>query len=151
MDGWIWIGALALYVLFRLWYDNWRGPLTKEEIDAFFAEVHGKYGGGNDPAVLRSFLEADDGLELRDHDFDRLFQSFLRRNRTVSLDHELQSVEVRSVSDSHLVYVVVCLQDWRESRIEADGSDVYSLLVKELLCYEADSLFDSDFHLDFSC
>jgi hypothetical protein len=64
MTGWIWGGAFTLYVLFRLWYDNWRGPLTKAEIDAFFAEVHGKYGGGNDPAVLRSFLEADDGREF---------------------------------------------------------------------------------------
>jgi hypothetical protein len=65
MDGWwIWGGAVALYGLFRLWYDSWRGPLTKAEIDTFFAEVHAKYGGGNDPAVLRSFLEADDGKEF---------------------------------------------------------------------------------------
>ncbi len=65
MSGWmIWGGALALYLLFRLWYDNWRGPLTKAEIDAFFDQVQGKYGGGNDPAVLRSFLEADDGREF---------------------------------------------------------------------------------------
>ena len=40
MSGWvIWGGALALYGLFRLWYDNWRGPLTRAEIDAFFAEI----------------------------------------------------------------------------------------------------------------
>ena len=33
MSGWmIWGSALALYVLFRLWYDNWRGPLSKAEI-----------------------------------------------------------------------------------------------------------------------
>lgn len=64
MDWWIWGGALALYVLFRAWYDNWRGPLTKAEIDAFFAEVSGKFGGKNDPSVLRAFLEADDGREF---------------------------------------------------------------------------------------
>lgn len=65
MSGWvIWGGALALYGLFRLWYDNWRGPLTRAEIDAFFAEVEGKYAGGNDPAGLRAFLEADDGKEF---------------------------------------------------------------------------------------
>ncbi|WP_374530173.1 hypothetical protein [Novosphingobium sp.] len=65
MEGWmIWGGALALYVLFRLWYDNWRGPLTKAEIDAFFEAVQGKFGGNNDPAVLRAFLEADDGREF---------------------------------------------------------------------------------------
>ena len=65
MSGWmIWGTALVLYGLFRLWYDNWRGPLSAAEIDAFFAQVHGKYGGGNDPAVLRRFLEADDGREF---------------------------------------------------------------------------------------
>ena len=65
MSGWvIWGGALALYGLFRLWYDNWRGPLTRAEIDAFFAEVEGKYAGGNDPGGLRAFLEADDGKEF---------------------------------------------------------------------------------------
>lgn len=60
----IWGATLALYVLFRLWYDNWRGPLSQTEIDAFLAEVKGKYSGGNDPAVLRAFLEADDGKEF---------------------------------------------------------------------------------------
>ena len=64
MTMWIWGGALALYLLFRLWYDGLRRPLTKPEIDAFFAEVHAKYGGGNDPAVLRKFLEEDDGKEF---------------------------------------------------------------------------------------
>ena len=64
MNWWIWGSAAALYLVFRLWYDNWRGPLSKAEIDAFFTEVHGKYGGGNDPAVLRAFLEADDGKEF---------------------------------------------------------------------------------------
>lgn len=64
MNWYVWGGAAALYLLFRLWYDNWRGPLTKAEIDAFFTQVQGKYGGGNDPAVLRAFLEADDGKEF---------------------------------------------------------------------------------------
>lgn len=65
MSAWlVWGSAAALYLVFRLWYDNWRGPLSKAEIDAFFTEVHGKYGGGNDPAVLRAFLEADDGKEF---------------------------------------------------------------------------------------
>ncbi len=65
MNGWvIWGSAAALYLVFRLWYDNWRGPLSKAEIDAFFDSVRGKFGGGNDPAVLRAFLEADDGREF---------------------------------------------------------------------------------------
>lgn len=62
MSGWmIWGAAALLYAIFRAWYDNWHGPLSKAEIDAFFAEVAGKFSGGNDPAVLRAFLEADDG------------------------------------------------------------------------------------------
>lgn len=65
MGAWvIWGSALALYAVFRLWYDGPRRPLTRAEIDAFFDEVHSKYGGGNDPAVLRTFLEADDGKEF---------------------------------------------------------------------------------------
>lgn len=65
MAGWtIWGGALLLYALFRLWYDNWRGPLSTAEIDAFMAEVRGRFSGSNDLAVLRAFLEADDGKEF---------------------------------------------------------------------------------------
>ena len=65
MSAWlIWGAAAALYALFRLWYDNWRGPLRQAEIEEFLAEVRGKYGGGNDPAELRAFLEADDGKEF---------------------------------------------------------------------------------------
>ena len=65
MHTWaIWGGALALYLLFRLWYDGWRRPLTRAEIDAFFEQVHGRYGGNTDPAALRAFLEADDGQEF---------------------------------------------------------------------------------------
>jgi hypothetical protein len=65
MSPWlIWGGALALYGLFRLWYDNWRGPLSQAEIDSFIEQVHGKYSGGNEAGVLRSFLEADDGKEF---------------------------------------------------------------------------------------
>jgi hypothetical protein len=66
MAAWlIWSTALAAYALFRLWYDNWQGPLTPAEIDAFMAEVAGKFhAGGNDPAAMRAFLEADDGREF---------------------------------------------------------------------------------------
>ncbi len=31
---WIWVGAALAYLLFRAWYDNWRGPLTAAEVDA---------------------------------------------------------------------------------------------------------------------
>lgn len=65
MTGWlIWGAALAVYCAFRLWYDNWRGPLTQGEIDDFLAEAQGQFAGTNDPASLRAFLEADDGREF---------------------------------------------------------------------------------------
>ena len=38
--GIIWAAALAAYVLFRLWYDNWSGPLKQSEVDAFLAKPY---------------------------------------------------------------------------------------------------------------
>jgi hypothetical protein len=32
---WAWPAALLAYILFRAWYDNWHGPLSKEEIEQF--------------------------------------------------------------------------------------------------------------------
>lgn len=62
---WVWLVALTLYALFRLWYENWRGPLSKAEVDAFMDAVAGrKLNGHTDLAVLRDFLEADDGKEF---------------------------------------------------------------------------------------
>jgi hypothetical protein len=65
INPWLWAGALAVYVLFRAWYDNWRGPLKPAEIEAIMARVEsGKAAEYNDPAKLRAFLEADDGREF---------------------------------------------------------------------------------------
>ena len=62
---WVWLLALALYGLFRWWYDNWRGPLTDSEIDAFLAgSGQTKLREHTDLAALRKFLEADDGREF---------------------------------------------------------------------------------------
>lgn len=62
---WVWLVALALYGVFRLWYDNLRGPLSKAEIDALMAEAaRMKVHEYSDPAVVRAFLEADDGREF---------------------------------------------------------------------------------------
>jgi hypothetical protein len=62
---WVWLIALGLYGAFRLWYDNWRGPLSKTEIDAFMTEAaRTSINQYSDPAVVRAFLEADDGKEF---------------------------------------------------------------------------------------
>jgi hypothetical protein len=36
---WIWVVALSLYIVFRLWYDNWRGPLSPQEVSDLMAQV----------------------------------------------------------------------------------------------------------------
>jgi hypothetical protein len=62
---WIWVVALALYIVFRLWYDNWRGPLSPQEVNNFMNQVSDlKMSEYSDPKDLRAFLEADDGKEF---------------------------------------------------------------------------------------
>jgi len=62
---WVWLVALVLYGAFRLWYDNWRGPLSPAEIEAFMAEAaRTRLNDYSDPAAVRAFLEADDGKEF---------------------------------------------------------------------------------------
>jgi hypothetical protein len=61
----IWAGALLLWLAFLLFYDGWRRPLRREEIDAFLATLGPRMAEtGNDAARLRAFLEADDGREF---------------------------------------------------------------------------------------
>lgn len=65
MPGWWpWPLAAVLYGCFRLYYDNWRGRLTTDEIDAFIATVQERGGQLNDLAIVRKFLEEDDGREF---------------------------------------------------------------------------------------
>ena len=66
MAPWIiWAAALAVYLVFRWWYDNWSGPLKPAEIEAFMQQSAGRFAAtGNSPEVLRAFLEADDGREF---------------------------------------------------------------------------------------
>jgi len=63
--AWIWLAALAAWAAFSGWYWNWRGPLSKDEIDRGLAALGGT--GNHDEEVLatmRAFLEADDGREF---------------------------------------------------------------------------------------
>ncbi|HXK21241.1 MAG TPA: hypothetical protein VMS55_01050, partial [Myxococcota bacterium] len=62
---WIWGGALALYAVFLLWYDSWRGPLTKAEIETYMARAAKNSQIAPDRlATVRRFLESDDGREF---------------------------------------------------------------------------------------
>ena len=60
-----WPAALAIYLLFRFWYDNWRGPLSPNEVEHFMA-LSAKAPGAEhtDLLVLRRFMESDDGKEF---------------------------------------------------------------------------------------
>ncbi|ORW59815.1 hypothetical protein AWC20_01355 [Mycobacterium parmense] len=57
--------ALALYIGFRLFYDNLRGRVTREEIDNLVSRAEALGGDGvNDLSIVRQFLEDDDGREF---------------------------------------------------------------------------------------
>ena len=66
MPGWwAWLVAAALYAGFLLFYNNWRGKLTPEEIDTMLAQAEAQGAGEiNDLAIVRRFLEEDDGREF---------------------------------------------------------------------------------------
>lgn len=60
-----WIIAGAIYVLFISHYQNWRGALTKQEIDLFMNSVSkNQIGSPPDLKALRVFLEEDQGKEF---------------------------------------------------------------------------------------
>ena len=62
----IWVTTLLVYVAFRLWYDGLRKPLTAEEIEEYTGLFEERDGAGDevDLAVMRKFLEEDDGKEF---------------------------------------------------------------------------------------
>lgn len=63
--AWLWVPAALLYLIFLAWHDGWfaaRGPLTAAEIDRYLQAIAGTPAAEvNDLAVMRRFLEADDG------------------------------------------------------------------------------------------
>jgi hypothetical protein len=62
---WIWFTAVLVYLAFRVWYDNWRGPLRREEIDAYVELIEGsELTDTSDLDSLRRFMEEDDGREF---------------------------------------------------------------------------------------
>ena len=62
----IWVATLLVYVAFRLWYDGLRKPLTAEEVEEYTRLFEERDGAGDevDLAVMRKFLEEDDGKEF---------------------------------------------------------------------------------------
>lgn len=61
----IWILVPVLYGIFRLWYFNWRAPLSADEIERYMQAFNASDDSRNtDAAVFRKFLEDDDGKEV---------------------------------------------------------------------------------------
>lgn len=61
----IWGAALAGYVAFRWWYDGRRSPLRPDEIARYAARLEDVQSGSPaDRAMLRRFMETDDGREF---------------------------------------------------------------------------------------
>ena len=61
----IWVVALLAYLAFRLWYDGLRKPLTAEEVEEYTRLLEQREDfDALDLAVMRKFLEEDDGKEF---------------------------------------------------------------------------------------
>ncbi|AWM77746.1 hypothetical protein [Phenylobacterium parvum] len=64
---WVWGVALLGYAIFLAWYFNWRGPLSKAEVETLMAQMRANNVGRGDQdemPVIRKFLEEDDGREF---------------------------------------------------------------------------------------
>ncbi len=65
MTWWIWAAALVAYGAFVAWYENWRGPLSGDEIERYLERSNGTPTAEyNDMDSVREFLERDDGGEF---------------------------------------------------------------------------------------
>jgi hypothetical protein len=64
---WVWGVALLGYAVFLAWYFNWRGPLSKAEVETHMARMQANnvgHGDQDEMPVIRKFLEEDDGREF---------------------------------------------------------------------------------------
>ena len=64
---WVWGLALLAYAAFLGWYVNWRGPLSRAEIERLMAQMLASnvgHGDQDEMPVIRRFLEEDDGREF---------------------------------------------------------------------------------------
>jgi len=64
---WVWGIALLVHGIFLSWYINWRGPLSKAEVETLMARKRANnvgYGDQDEMPVMQRFLEEDDGREF---------------------------------------------------------------------------------------
>lgn len=61
----IWMAALLLYVVFRLWYDGLGKPLTAKQVEEYTQLLEQRAGlDAADLAVMSKFLGEDDGKDF---------------------------------------------------------------------------------------
>ena len=61
----IWATALLLYLVFLGWHENWRGPLTQDEIEKFSSHVNASETLSPDQQqALTDFMRSDNGGEF---------------------------------------------------------------------------------------
>ncbi len=61
----IWVLAALAYLAFRLWYDGPNKPLTSKEVEGYVRLLEEREdAAAEDIAVMRRFLEEDDGKEF---------------------------------------------------------------------------------------
>ena len=71
-----WILLTAIYVAIFFWYTNFHGPLTRDEADAYVAQIRERGAAPERLAALTRFLYDDDGddfvmvnlIDMRKHD-----------------------------------------------------------------------------------
>ncbi len=64
---WVWGIALLVHGIFLSWYINWRGPLSKAEVETLMARMRANnvgHGHQDEMPVMQRFLEEDDGREF---------------------------------------------------------------------------------------
>ena len=64
---WVWGIALLVHGIFLSWYINWRGPLSKAEVETLMARMRANnvgHGDQDEMPVMQRFLEEDDGREF---------------------------------------------------------------------------------------
>src|SRR3989344_3517187 len=77
------------------------------------------------------FLKADNSFELRDHYFDRALERRARRESTVRLNGDAQTIEIGPVADSHILHLIVDAPNRRE-----DGIKTYFPHIDPFLFYD---------------
>src|SRR3989344_830096 len=67
-----------------------------------------------------------------DHRLDRLLESLARRQSPVRFDENAKPVEIRPITDAHVLHFVIDTADGREDSVERDGADINALFLVRL-------------------